>query len=955
MKKTLLIIATLAFISFSNAQNIGIPDANFKAYLVGNSLINLNGDSEIQTWEAAPFNGVINASNLGITDLTGIAAFTSLTSLNCSNNSLTTLNLTYNTALTVLYCQNNSLTSLNLTQNTALSAFRCFDNSLTSLDLSANTSLTSVLAYNNQLTSLNVANGNNSNILGGYFNTTNNPNLICITVDDVAYSTANWTNIDAITNFSTNCGCIVSIPDSNFKNYLVNNPAINTSGDSEIQCYEANLFTGTINVNNSSITNLTGIEAFTSLTELYCANNSLTSIDISQNIVLTDFSCNFNQITNLDVSQNTLLTLLACRGNQLTSIDVSNNTLLQYFSCRDNLLTNLDVSNNPDLVRLWCFNNLLTSLDIKNGANTNITNANFNATNNPNLTCIEVDDAIYSTNNWTNIDTAARFSIDCSATVTFVPDDNFEQVLVYLGYDDILDNYVFTANINTVTIINLANQNISDLTGIEDFTALETLYLANNLLNTLDVSSNIQLTNLHFYNNQITSIDLSANVNLSELTTIQNPLTTLDLSLNTALTKVNCINSSLTSLNIKNGANTNIANNDFKITNNPNLTCIEVDDASWSATNWTNIDATSSFSSDCGASLQTYIVDTNFEAYLEANAMGNGIANDNYVTTANINSVTILDVSNQGIANLTGIEDFIALTSLRCNDNQLTSLDLSQNTALTQLRCQNNSLASIDISTNLALTYLRCYGNALTSLDVSNNTALTYLRCDTNSLTSLDVSNNTALTSLRCYDNSLTSLDVSNNTSLTYLRCQNNQLTSLNVANAPINSLRCYNNSITSLDMSTNTDLTSLHCYDNSLISLNMRNGNNTNVTDFFTTNNPNLTCIEVDDASWSTTNWTNIDTQVSYSEDCNSTSSVNEITMEKQYDIYPNPAKDNFKIESDIPISKILIYDNLGKLMLQFNAQEAYDVSSLTDGIYFIQIKSNTKTAQQKLIISSF
>jgi hypothetical protein len=46
-----------------------------------------------------------------------------------------------------------------------------------------------------------------------------------------------------------------------------------------------------------------------------------------------------------------------------------------------------------------------------------------------------------------------------------------------------------------------------------------------------------------------------------------------------------------------------------------------------------------------GFGQQTYVPDNNFEAYLEANGMGNGIPNDDYVNTANINTVTYLDVS----------------------------------------------------------------------------------------------------------------------------------------------------------------------------------------------------------------------------------------------------------------------------------------------------------------------
>tara|TARA_B110000196_G_scaffold298634_1_gene290632 strand:+ start:56 stop:550 length:495 start_codon:yes stop_codon:yes gene_type:complete len=94
---------------------------------------------------------------------------------------------------------------------------------------------------------------------------------------------------------------------------------------------------------------------------------------------------------------------------------------------------------------------------------------------------------------------------------------------------------------------------------------------------------------------------------------------------------------------------------------------------------------------------QTYVPDANFENYLEINGMGNGILNDDSILTANINTVTSLDVSNQKISDLTGIEDFTALTYLACYYNQLTSLDVSANTALTILECFSNQLTVLDV------------------------------------------------------------------------------------------------------------------------------------------------------------------------------------------------------------------------------------------------------------------
>jgi hypothetical protein len=71
-----------------------------------------------------------------------------------------------------------------------------------------------------------------------------------------------------------------------------------------------------------------------------------------------------------------------------------------------------------------------------------------------------------------------------------------------------------------------------------------------------------------------------------------------------------------------------------------------------------------------------------------------------------------------------------------------------------------------------------------------------------------------------------------------------------------------------------------LHCQDNQLTSLDIRNGNNTNMPTFTisfnATSNSNLYCINVDDVSWSTTNWTvsngSINTQHYFSNNCTST-----------------------------------------------------------------------------------
>lgn len=186
-----------------------------------------------------------------------------------------------------------------------------------------------------------------------------------------------------------------------------------------------------------------------------------------------------------------------------------------------------------------------------------------------------------------------------------------------------------------------------------------------------------------------------------------------------------------------------------------------------------------------------------------------------------ISRCTSLSVADCGIKSLEGIEYFTNLTSLYCENNELTSLDVSKNTALSILNCSHNRLTSLNVSKNLALTDLSLSYNKLTGLDVSKNTALTSLGCTNNNLSGLDVSKNTALTFLSCGDNKLTNLNVTQNTALITLVCYNNKLTSLDVSkNTVLKNLYCEHNELNSLNVSANTALLYLHCYGNQLSSL---------------------------------------------------------------------------------------------------------------------------------------
>jgi hypothetical protein len=211
---------------------------------------------------------------------------------------------------------------------------------------------------------------------------------------------------------------------------------------------------------------------------------------------------------------------------------------------------------------------------------------------------------------------------------TLIPDPNFEQALIELRIDTNLtiDGQVLTAAISELTSLGVSSRGISDLTGIEDFGALTYLYCYDNQLTSLDVSNNIALTLFWCYNNQLTSLD------------------------------------------VRNGNNTNLESSStfgpFNSENNPNLSCIFVDDVAYSSANWTNIDPASTFvnnEAECAA------------LSIEDNTFGLGVSvypnpTDNYLfIEGNKNPISI------SIYNLLGKKVMSAKNTNRIDVKELSS------------------------------------------------------------------------------------------------------------------------------------------------------------------------------------------------------------------------------------------------------------------------------------------
>ena len=355
----------------------------------------------------------------------------------------------------------------------------------------------------------------------------------------------------------------------------------------------------------------------------------------------------------------------------------------------------------------------------------------------------------------------------------------------------------------------------------------------------------------------------------------------------------------------------------------------------------------------------TPIPDLSFENYLEThnasgnidtypNTMGDGIMGNALVETAKINTVTSLNVINLGINQLTGIEDFSALVVLNCQDNNLGTLDVSQNLDLQTLVCQDNQITNLNLGTIPNLSQLFCGNNQLTSIDITPFINLTWLEINDNpGLSSLDVSGNSILQRIDASNSPIGSIDFTANPFqwfVRYIYLNNCDLTELNVSTlADLTVLELSDNSITQLDLTANTNqFQRLICDNNSLTTLNVKNGRNSFVTEAnFSAVGNSLTCITVDNVAYSDANWNNIDAGVMFSTDC---SLGVEDKAVLNFRVYPNPFNDELNINSKTE-GTVQVYNLIGKEVFSrrvHSLNTKLDLSNLSSGLYVIKLESD-------------
>ena len=146
---------------------------------------------------------------------------------------------------------------------------------------------------------------------------------------------------------------IIEFEDDNFLQALLKNNRIDKNEDGKISKSEASAQKSII-VGRSNISIMDEIKYFTSLEQLVCYDNQLTSLDLSDNPSLIELYCNDNQLLTINLSKNTALTTLMCEDNQLPFLDLSNNRALNQLSCFSNRITELDLSQCHELEYVEC-------------------------------------------------------------------------------------------------------------------------------------------------------------------------------------------------------------------------------------------------------------------------------------------------------------------------------------------------------------------------------------------------------------------------------------------------------------------------------------------------------------------------------------------------------------------------------------------------------------------------
>lgn len=620
----------------------------------------------------------------------------------------------------------------------------------------------------------------------------------------------------------------------------------------------------------NKVQSIDGIEYFQDLRSLNCSDQQLIVIDLSHNkkieslyckrqfhrqahgggycsldtVILPnqydkktkvkfkslDISFNDRYCLQIDLAQLPWLEYLNCSEEkrigaylrQRKKIDLSKNKKLKKIVCVGCFFSQLDLSNYKDLEELDCSYNNLDTIDISFNKKLRVLKCNYqwhqneNSRHSYNSTVIHTKpheiytalEELYCSENGLSEFDFAQFPnlrvLDCSKNKFAHLDlsNNLKLERIVCNTQIKKDHLYYTTNNDPS--IEYGDTLSSIVLPRKKKNKIKTLICYGNKLETLDVSNCTKLDTLHLVGNKIKSLDLTRCINLTYLYCSNAGLAHLNVANCKKLIFLNCsANEELTELDLSNCFNLETLNCSYN----------------------------SIISLDLSNNSKLSILNCRKQAH-------QGLLAEN--GRAGALSSLILPVSPHN-----------SLMEIICDDNKLSTLDISHNKHLERLNCIFNKLQELDISHNSLLKEIDCRYNYIQDLDFSNNKQLTILRCGGQGyewirntkdkiinlerlvipyealkdiLINLDYSSSnlrnrilieklSALEHLNCSSCNITSIDLSKNKKLKTLSLSNNKLSKLDLShNLELIEVNCTNNRFDEIDISSNKALERLNC-----------------------------------------------------------------------------------------------------------------------------------------------
>ena len=544
------------------------------------------------------------------------------------------------------------------------------------------------------------------------------------------------------------------------------------------------------------------------VSDFICANNKITSLDLSKCPNLKTLKCSNNLLESLHVDNCTNLSILECNDNKIDYLDLSNTKNLQFLYCYKNLIENLIFSNDTRISTLECYNNKIEELDLSYAKNLYSLNCSHNKITTLKTSSERITEIVCSFNEIKELNISAAYHLnrlECDYNKIEELDLSHATKLYSL---DCSHNKITTlkTSLERITEIDCSFNEIKEL-NISAAYHLNRFNCDFNKLNKLSIDNCPLLSVLFFKYNNISELSVQYNPKLIYVDAIE------------STTNMSLIEQLVASLPTVGDASNK--QGDFRLIS--------------------SLDIFNDFIEKYGKNvLKTLTKNLNNKGWKSADAHGTEIIASPYISfttnksvgeTINVQLKMLPDANVEDIQleGATLVSSTLKRDSERFSEYYFQTYKLTSNTVkisgdILELLCPNNELTSIDIS-NHELSILEFPDNHITTLDTKKACNLMRLDCSRNNLTTLDVFANWALRVLICTENNISTLALRDYGRLNYLFCSNNKLNELNLSDMyALRAVYCNDNQITKLTITDNPILRRIDCYRNNITEINIAN-----------------------------------------------------------------------------------------------------------------------------------